>query len=115
MENTTSKKSPIPAANAENKSDYGDMSKNEITVERTTIKGTPFIQIYSKAHGYSGGIAEHRMTPWYETEEELLTKLQGTTIGQLDWDLLTGFVSILIDKTAEMKKIAKDIEDKQNK
>lgn len=93
----------------QNNSNYGDMSKNELTFERTKIEGTPFTKVWSKEHGYSAGIAEYRATPWYETEEDLLKKLSGTEIGTLDWDLLTGVISILIDKTLELNKIEEEV------
>lgn len=113
MGNITSKKLPMSAENVENNSDYGNMEKNEMTIERTTITGTPFTKIWSKEHGWSGGIAEHRMTGWYKTEEELLEKLQGTSIGQIDWDLMVGFVSILIEKTNQLKELNEKINKKQ--
>lgn len=105
MENTTLKKSHIPAENAENNSTYGDMTKNTLTFERTAIEGTPFVMQWSESKGYSGGIAEHRVTEWYKTEEELKKKLKGASNKGIDWDLLTGVILILIEKKEELKKI----------
>ncbi|MBB5441066.1 hypothetical protein HDC92_004770 [Pedobacter sp. AK017] len=114
MENTTLKKSPTYVGSAGNNSDYGDMSKNEITFERKKVEGTPFVKIWSKQHGWAAGIAEHRITQWFETEEKLDKKLKGTTAGKLDWDLLTGFVSILIEKTEDLKKQQEEIVKRNN-
>lgn len=105
MEDLTSKKSHTPAPNVENNSKFGDMSKNEMTFQRAPLEGTPFTVLYDKENGYSAGIVNTQMTSWYEKEEELLEKLRGTSIGQLDWDLITGTITVIVAKALEMQKL----------
>lgn len=96
------------------------MSKNVKTYERKALEGTPFVIHYSETHGWAAGIAEHKITGWYETEEDLqeiltgLVKTHKTTkpvYGKLNWDLITGVALVLIDKVLEMKKLEEKREE----
>lgn len=88
-ENTTSEKLHGSSANTNN-SEYGDMSKNTVTYERKALPGTPFVIHRSDTHGWAAGIAEHKLTGWYKTENEVLKLLRGTNRHGVNWDLMTG-------------------------
>lgn len=110
MENITSKESHTPVGGVENNKDYGDMSKNTKTYERKTLEGTPFIIHHSETHGWAAGIAEHKLTGWYETEEQVKKLLKGINQKrEIDWDLMTGIIMILIEKVLEHKELEEKI------
>lgn len=109
------KESSTDVQNTHN-SNYGDMKKNVKTYERKAMEKTPFVIHHSETEGWSAGIAEHRLTGWYETEEDLKKVLRGITSKQgasINWDLLTGVVLILIEKVAEAKKLTDKINENQ--
>lgn len=91
-----------------------DFSQNEELFRREAIENTPFIKLWSKEKGWALGIAEHRITKWYETEKEITTLVKGTQNGKLDWNLLTAVILILIEKDAEMKKLITKIGETKN-
>lgn len=103
-ENTTSEKSHGSLNNEQNNSVYGDMTKNEQTIERAMLPETPFTIQWMKEKGYSAGIQHVQMTDWYEKESELLEYLNGTSIGKLDWNLLTGVIQTICIITNKMLK-----------
>lgn len=101
-------------ADAANNKNSGEQKPTK-TYERKTLENTPFIIHESEDHGWAAGIAEHRLTGWYQTEEELKTILKGYTPKHgIDWNLLTGVVLILIEKAKELDKLNNKIEE-QNK
>lgn len=97
-----------------NNSEYGNMKKNVMTYERKPLDGTPFIIHKSETHGWAAGIAEHKLTGWYPTEEILKKVLKGINNKGIDWDLITGTILILIEKVLEKKEIEKTIIKKEN-
>lgn len=101
MENSTSEKLHTSAQNADNSLNSG---KGEITYNRSSIEGTPFTVVWDKDKGFSAGIANTKMTPWYQTEEELLEKIKGIKEGRIDWNLMTDFVTTIIVQLDQMKK-----------
>lgn len=113
-ENTISEQSHGLSAN-KNSSNYGDMSKNTMTYERKALEGTPFVIHHSESHGWAAGIAEHKLTGWYKTENEVIKLLRGTNRHGINWDLMMGFVLIIVEKTMERKELEKKIEEKQSK
>lgn len=97
-----------------NNSEYGDMNKNTKTYERKALEGTPFIIHQSEDHGWAAGIAEHKLTGWYETEQDLMQVLNGRKNTGLNWDLITGVILILIEKVLETKELTKKRTEKNN-
>lgn len=99
-ENTTFGRSHGSLNEEQNKPNSGEKAKLEYT--RTALESTPFIIHHSESHGWAAGIAEHKLTGWYASEKELLTVLKGVKKGgQIDWNLITGVVLILIAKERE--------------
>jgi len=94
-----------------NNSQYGDMSKNTKKYERKALEGTPFVIHYAETHGWAAGIAEHKLTGWYETEKELLKALKGTDRNGINWDMMTGVILILLEKTLEKKELEKKLNE----
>lgn len=113
-ENTTSKKSHTAAENATNNSTSGNESTYTMDFNREPIEGTPFVKLWSKEHGFALGIAEHRVTGWYKTEEELTKKRKGVTTKGIDWDLMTGVIMILIEKIDQKKQLDNAIAAKES-
>lgn len=112
MEKTTSKNESTQLDSLEDNKPYGEEGKGTKRYERKAYEGTPFVIHHSEDHGYAAGIAEHRLTGWYESEETLKKVLKGYTPSRgIDWDLLTGVIVILIEKTNEMKKLNEKIEE----
>lgn len=112
MENITSNESHTHVDGVENSKDYGNMSKNTLTYERKALEGTPFIIHHSETHGWAAGIAEHKLTGWYETEEQVKKLLKGINQQKgIDWDLLTGIIMIIVEKVLEHKKLTDKIEN----
>lgn len=90
------------------------MSKNTVTYERKALPGTPFVIHRSDTHGWAAGIAEHKLTGWYKTENEVIKVLRGSNRYGINWDLMMGFVLILIEKTKELDKIQEKVKEKNN-
>lgn len=87
------------------------MSKNVKTYERKALEGTPFVIHYSETHGWAAGIAEHKITGWYQTEDDLKKLLKGLRYQGINWDLMTGVILVLIEKVLEIKKIEEKREE----
>lgn len=92
-----------------------DFSTNEITVKSEVIKGTPFVMKWMKDKGWSFGIAEYKLSEYYETREEALEKLglkelkggeivRRTKTGT-DYELIVNIVGIMIEKYLKAKDL----------
>lgn len=112
MEKTTLKNESTQSGSQENNKPFGDTTKGTKRYERKAYEGTPFVIHESEDHGWAAGIAEHKLTGWYETEEKLKTVLKGYTPKKgIDWDLMTGIILIIVEKVNEMKKLNEKIEE----
>lgn len=101
MENLTSEKSHTAVENADNSLNSG---KGEITYNRSMIEGTPFTIVWDKEKGFSAGIANTKMTKWFQTEEELLEELKGIKEGGINWGLVTDLITTIVVQLDGMRK-----------
>lgn len=70
--------------------------------EAEPIPNTPFIKVRTGKNEYSGAVGKHRVTEFYNTEQELMDK-----INQKDWMLITSLIGAMINNDQEIKELFK--------
>lgn len=95
---------------------FGGEGTSEMTFERFRVEGTPWQAIWDKERGWSAGIAEHKITDFYETEEELKKVLKGVhEDGSINWNLMFGFVDVIMQKVIDFQKFTEKQREREVK